>query len=131
MAWLGARHLILLGLVLLGVALYIWARRRRGPSMAPEVARALFESRAGAPMTEELKTAIAVHIARNAYPTQGVIEATYGENEYGVRLVDGTLVRGTPSPRHWRPGEVLWPGQRVHVMALRGSDRDASILRRL
>jgi hypothetical protein len=126
-----ARHLIILAMVLLPVALFIWARRPRR-TITPEVARAAYEAmRANAPMTRDLAKAVGAHFARNAYQTEGVIEAVYGPDDYGVRLVDGTLVRGGRSRRLRWSGVILARGARVVVLALRGSDDNASILWRL
>ena len=92
--------LIMLAMVLLPVGLFVWARWRRGSSMSSEAARAGYEAaRAGAPLTDELIKAVAVHTARNAYRTNGVVEAVFSRDHYAVRLDDGTPMRGT---RGWK-----------------------------
>lgn len=86
--------------------------------------------RAGAPLTEELVTAVAVYTVRNGYKTQGVVESAHGPDHYDVRLADGTLVRGTRSKDLWWRSVVFAPGTRVAVLAVRGGD-SAMILHQL
>lgn len=121
----------MLAMVLLPVALFVWSRLRRGPSMSPEAARAGYEAaQAGAPLTKELIKAIAVHTALNAYRTDGVVEAVYSRDHYAVRLADGTPMRATRGHKLWARRVVLEPGERVSLLAVRGGDT-ATILWRL
>jgi hypothetical protein len=117
------RLLILLFIVLLGVALFVWRGRGFGPRMDDETARRGWEAvQRGAPLTRELVHAVAIYTARNGYETHGIVEATYGPDHYGLRLADGTLVRGTRSKALWQKSVVVQPGTRVAVLAVRGSD---------
>ena len=99
--------------------------------MSPEAARAGYDAlRAGAPLTEELISAVAVYTAHNGYKTHGVVEAVLSPDHYGVRLADGTAVRANLSKALWWKRVVLAPGARVAVLAVRGGDL-AMILRTL
>lgn len=124
------RLVILLGMVLLPAALYMWTRRR-GPSMTPEAARAGWEAaRAGAPLTKELRSAVASYRVQNGYETQGIVEAVLDPEHYRVRLADGTVVRATRWKGLWMQGIVPAPGSRVALYAVRGDDH-ALIVKRL
>ena len=120
---MGLKVVLLLAMVALPIALFVWARRRRGPSMDNATASAGFQAvRAGAPLTKELIEAVAVYTARNAYKTEGVVVAVFNQDHYGVRLSDGTQVRGSRSKAMWQRGIVFAGGDRVALLAVKGSD---------
>jgi hypothetical protein len=119
------RVLLLLAMFALPIALFAWARlRRREPIMSHAAARAGWEEvMAGAPLTDERIKAVAAYTVLNAYDTQGVVEQVMNADLYAVRLADGQLLRATRSKALWQRSVVLVPGQRVALLATRGTDR--------
>lgn len=125
------RSLLFLAMLALPIGLFLWARRRRAPSMSLEAARAGFEAvMAGAPLTDDLIKAVAMHTVHNSYDVEGVVVQGINSDLYLVRTTNGTVFRSVRSKPLWQRSVVLQPGERVALFAVRGSDR-AQIMRRL
>lgn len=119
-----ARLLVLVAMILLPVALFAWSRRRRAPRMTPEDARAGFDAvMAGAPLTDHLISAIAMHTALHSRHVEGVVEQVTSPDLYVVRADDGAVFRAARAKALWQRNTVPQPGERVALLATEGSDR--------
>lgn len=118
-----ARLLLFAAMIALPVALFAWSRRRRTPKMTAEEARAGFDAvMAGAPLTDHLISAVALHTARNSHRVEGVVERVVSADLYDVRT-DGGVFRCTRNKALWQRGIVLASGGRVALLTTTGSDR--------
>lgn len=115
-------------MVALGIAFWMWSKRKRTPGMDP---RAAWDAvKGGAPITNELAGAVGRYVAMNSRPAQGVVDEVLNPDRYGVLLPDGSRVQGVRGHKLWRRRIVLAPGVRVALSMVPGDDH-ASIVGRL
>jgi hypothetical protein len=118
-----AKLLILLVMLILPVAIFLWARTRRPRPLTIDPRVAYERIKAGEKMQGELGRSYRAYATQHTRQVIALVEHVFTKEEYGLVLEDGRRVRAQRNKGMWQRGMVPAVGQKVLLSIIPGDDR--------